>query len=54
MEKNETGLKGVKEAIIEIKGDGVFKFLKNESVFIEFKEFQKQSLGEEFILLLLQ
>ena len=31
MEKNETGLKGVKEAIIEIKGDGVFKFLKNES-----------------------
>ena len=25
MEKNETGLKGVKEAIIEIKGDGVFK-----------------------------
>ena len=31
MEKNETGLKGIKEAIIEIKGDGVFKFLKNES-----------------------
>ena len=31
MEKSETGLKGVKEAIIEIKGDGVFKFLKNES-----------------------
>ena len=31
MEKSETGLKGIKEAIIEIKGDGVFKFLKNES-----------------------
>ncbi len=31
MEKNETGLKGIKEAIIEIKGDGVFKYLKNES-----------------------
>ena len=31
MEKNETGLKGIKEAVIEIKGDGVFKFLKNES-----------------------
>ena len=31
MEKNETGLKGVKEAIIEIKGDGVFKFFKNVS-----------------------
>ena len=33
MEKNETGLKGVKEAIIEIKGDGVFKFLKNDKIF---------------------
>ena len=31
MEKSETGLKGIKEAVIEIKGDGVFKFLKNES-----------------------
>ncbi len=31
MEKNETGLKGIKEAIIEIKGEGVFKYLKNES-----------------------
>ncbi len=31
MEKNETGLKGIKEAVIEIKGDGVFKSLKNES-----------------------
>ena len=31
MEKSETGLKGIKEAIIEIKGEGVFKFLKNES-----------------------
>ena len=31
MEKSETGLKGIKEAIVEIKGDGVFKFLKNES-----------------------
>tara|TARA_B100000965_G_scaffold390390_1_gene397182 strand:+ start:431 stop:1510 length:1080 start_codon:yes stop_codon:yes gene_type:complete len=31
MEKSETGLKGIKEAIIEIKGDGVFKYLKNES-----------------------
>ena len=31
MEKSETGLKGIKEAMIEIKGDGVFKFLKNES-----------------------
>ena len=31
MEKSETGLKGIKEAIIEIKGDGVCKFLKNES-----------------------
>ena len=31
MEKSETGLKGIKEAIIEISGDGVFKFLKNES-----------------------
>ncbi len=31
MEKSETGLKGIKEAVIEIKGDGVYKFLKNES-----------------------
>ncbi len=31
MEKSETGLKGIKEAVIEIKGDGVFKYLKNES-----------------------
>ena len=31
MEKSETGLKGIKDAVIEIKGDGVFKFLKNES-----------------------
>tara|TARA_Y100000996_G_C22554903_1_gene655171 strand:- start:264 stop:1343 length:1080 start_codon:yes stop_codon:yes gene_type:complete len=31
MEKSETGLKGIKEAVIEIKGNGVFKFLKNES-----------------------
>ena len=31
MEKSETGLKGIKEAVIEIQGDGVFKFLKNES-----------------------
>ncbi len=31
MEKSETGLKGIKEAVIEIKGDGVYKYLKNES-----------------------
>ena len=29
--KSETGLKGIKEAVIEIKGDSVFKLLKNES-----------------------
>ena len=28
---SETGLKGIKEAVIEIKGDSVFKLLKNES-----------------------
>ena len=31
MLKSETGLKGIKEAVIEIKGDSVFKLLKNES-----------------------
>ncbi len=31
MLRSETGLKGVKEAVIEIKGDSVFKLLKNES-----------------------
>ncbi len=31
MVKSETGLKGIKEAVIEIKGESVFKLLKNES-----------------------
>ena len=33
MEKSETGLKGIKEAVIEIQGDGVFKFLKNIALY---------------------
>ena len=48
MEKSETGLKGIKEAIIEIKGDESFKFLKMNQVFTEFKEYLKLSLVEEF------
>ena len=31
LEKSETGLKGIKEAVIEVKGNNVFKLLKNES-----------------------
>jgi len=31
MVRSETGLKGIKEAVIEIKGNSVFKLLKNES-----------------------
>ena len=48
LSKSEAG--GFKEIIFSVNGSDIYSYLKYESVFIEFKEFQIQRHKVEFIL----
>ena len=50
--KSEAG--GFKEVIFSVSGNDIYSYLKYESEFIEYKEFLKQKLKDEFILQQLQ